>query len=310
MPDEQDELLNAVRETEAEILNEAFQSEPKGDEAQGEQTETAERETAAETESQEQPRDEKTGQFAAKDKAKPDAQAEPQGEQEQPGQEDKGDAVPRWRLKEIADARRAAEAERDTLRAELARLQAQQPRQQQQPQTQQQEQIDPLLDPAGFADRLRSDFQRQLAESQLNMNLEMAHMRHGEVFEKAYEALIQEGQRGNKQLVTHLTAQRNPGEAIVSWHKQNELMRETKGDLQGFEKSLREKLLKDPEFIKAAMEAARGQAGGQPNGQSGARPNVITRLPPSLSRQAGSSPSGDPGDSDDSEASVFDYAVR
>ena len=81
---------------------------------------------------------------------------------------------------------------------------------------------------------MREEFQAELRREALNNNLAIAHMRHGENFEKAYGELLKEGQNGNGQLVQHLTAQGNPGEAIVNWFKQGQLLRETNGDFGEF----------------------------------------------------------------------------
>ena len=285
-----EELSDAVRETEFEILDEAFNPPEKG-EAEPE-PEPEEPEAKAD----EQPRDEQ-GKFAAKE-----AEPEPKAEEKAEGKEDA--TVPSWRLREIAEERRAAQAERDQLRAELTRLQMQQrqpPQEQKQP-----EQIDPLLDPQGFANRIRADFDQRLRETQLNANLAIAEVKHGETFQKAFEAVLKEGQNGNRQLVNHLTSQANPGEAIVSWFKQQELVRETNGDINAYRQKMRDELLKDPEFIKAAVQAAQQSARG--NGQQ--QPRHVTQLPPSLSRATGSSQNSDPIDTDDSDRSVFDYAFK
>jgi hypothetical protein len=72
---------------------------------------------------------------------------------------------------------------------------------------------------------------------------------------------------------------------------------------------MRDELLKDPEFLKAAIETVRN-GNGQQQGQQGQRPNNVTRLPPSLSRTAGSSANADPIDTDDSDRAIFDYAFK
>lgn len=314
---DQELLHDAVRSTEQEIQDAAWQDEPAGDEPAGDdqdgEQDQQQEQPAADAGDKGQPRNER-GQFASREQSKAGADQQQEqpadGEQEQRAGDD-ADGVPRWRLREIAEERRQAQAERDALRVELTKLQtqiAQRPAQQQQEQ-----EIDPLLDPVGWQKKIEAGFEEKIRTMALDMDLRVAHIRHGETFEKAYTALLEQGQRGNGQLVRQLVG--NPqgaGDRIVSWFKNQELMRETKGDLNGFKKQIREELLKDPEFLKQAMEAARGQASGgqQPGQQQGQRPNNITRLPPSLARQAGGSPNSDPIDTDDSEKAVFDYAFR
>ncbi len=315
------ELSDAVRQTEFDILEQAFSDKPDEDEGPVAAQEPEPEKTADDKDEparDEQGRFAKTAETAKASEPKEQKaetptdqqQAAPEGEQKPEGKDD-GENVPRWRLREIAEERRNALAERDALRAELIRLQTAQAVQKPVQQEQQQQDIDPLLDPAGFANKLRQEFGEQLRVERLNNNLANAHIRHGEAFEKAYEALLQQGQQGNRQLVNHLTSVANPGEAIVAWHKQQELVRETNGDINAFRQKMRDDLLKDPDFLKAAIEAVKAGAGGGQQTQQGQRPNNITRLPPSLSRATGTSAnSGDPIDTDDSDSAVFDFAFK
>ena len=167
------------------------------------------------------------------------------------------------------------------------------------------QEIDPLLDPAGYTNRLRQEFRNELAVERLNMNLEMSHMRHGDKFEKAYEALVQEGQRGNQALVRHLTAQANPGEAIVRWHTQNEVLREVGPDPAAYKQKTREELLNDPEFLTMAEQRLRERAMG--SGQQ--KPNTVVKLPPTLSKATGTSGDTDTA-TDGSESALFAHAMK
>jgi hypothetical protein len=304
-PTEQEILADAVSNLEQEIHAEAFTDPPA--EAPAE-TEAEELPPEVAPEAQAPTRDEQ-GRFAPK-KAEAEQPQAPQGEQQQTQEkDDEVSDVPRWRLREIAEERRQAQAERDQLRAELIRLQTAQQRQPQ-PQQEPQQEIDPLMDPKGFVQAMRAEFQQQLAVEKLNNSLAFSHQRHGERFERAYEALVAEGQRGNRQLVDHLTRQPNPGEAIVRWYGTQEVMRETQGDLSAYEKKVREKLLSDPEFRKQAITTWKNGGSQQQAPAQSDRPNNITRLPPSLSRATGSSANVDPTETDDSDDAVFKYAFN
>lgn len=301
MATEQEMLSEAVSSTETEIFNEAFQ-----DEATQPETETPEVE---ETMADKTPRDE-TGKFKAKESEKPSEvkaeeakPAEAKVDAEKTEDDDKGQ-VPSWRLREVAEERRALQAERDKLTSELAQMRAEiaglkKPAEQPKLET-----IDPLLDPEGFSKRLQDGFEAKLREVTLNNNLALAHVRHGEKFEKAYNALIAEAQAGNRQIVPHLTGQPNPGEAIVKWYSDRETLKEVGSDPAAYKNKLLEDALKDPSFLAKAIEAAKSSAGGQQ------RPNNITQLPPSLSRTPGASKNIDPTDTDDSDRAVFEYAFR
>lgn len=321
LPTDNELVHDAVSSLEDELLQDAFADEPPARDADDQGNDAGDagndagdegNDAAAGEQPDGQPRNAR-GQFARREEQQADAQeGEGEGQTEDDQQAGNGENdVPRWRLREIAEERRQAIAERDALRTELARVQAQRVHQPQ-PQAQPQQEIDPLLDPQGFAQRIQQGFEQRLAEIQLNNSLGMAHVRHGEKFERAYEALLGEGQRGNHQLVRQLTSQANPGEAIVRWHRNAELMREV-GDkgLDGYA----EKLLANPEFLKkaaAAIAKANGQQQGQ-QGQGSGNPRNITRIPPSLSRQAGSNASSrgeQLTEADGTDAAVFDYAMR
>src|SRR5215469_3588231 len=156
---DQELLHEAVRSTEEEIQQAAWDKDAPDEEPAAEAEAEAPEQQADDAE---QPRNDK-GQFVSRETDEPQ-QAE-QGEQEQPAEGEDGEAVPRWRMREIAEERRQERARADALQTELVRLQtqiAQQRGQPQQPQAPQQD-IDPLLDPAGFANRLRADFQREIA---------------------------------------------------------------------------------------------------------------------------------------------------
>ena len=308
---DQELLHEAVRSTEEEIQQAAWADEPEGEEPPGEEAQPSEQPQAP----SQQPRNER-GQFTARDQEPEQQEPAEQGEPEQQEQ-DEGEAVPRWRMREIAEERRQEKARYDAQTAEMIRMQTRlhQLERQQPAQQPQQQDIDPLLDPTGYANRIRSEMQREIGMIRLNSNLEIAHLRHGETFEKAYEALVKEGQRGNGQIIDRLTQTANPGEAIVRWYKERELMAATGGDLNKFRQTMRDEMLNDPEFLQKAIEVVRAQATGeqprQPQGnQQSGRPNNITRLPPSLSRAPGGSPNLDPNDTDDSDRAVFDYAFR
>ena len=165
-----------------------------------------------------------------------------------------------------------------------------------------------MIDPAGYTkfvqDGLRAEFSEREARNNLNFNLEMSHMRHGERFEKAFEALTIEGQRGNQALVRHLVSQANPGEAIVRWHTQNEVLREVGPDPSAYKQKTREQLLNDPEFRAQAEAHWREQAMG---GQQ--KPNTVVRMPPSLSKATGSSQAPETA-TDGSEAGIFNFAMQ
>lgn len=292
MADELNDMLDsAVRETETEILTDAFK-----DEAPVEKTEAEPEKAVEEAKTEAKTDRNEKGQFIAKSEQKSDDK--PKGEEKS----DDAGQIPSWRLREESEARRAAEQRANAVEARMAQLQARLDALDK-PKEQKQEDIDPLLDPQGFSQRLQEGFTAKLREIELNNNLAIAHVRHGDKFEKAYEALLSEGAKGNRQLVNSLVSRPNPGEAIVKWFSDQETLREVGGDPAAYKQKLLEEALSDPEFLAKATEAARQVALG---GKSQAKPRV--EIPPSLSRATGSSKNSDPIDTDNSEKAVFDYA--
>ena len=312
---EREELHESVRGTEDDLLRSAFapkeeksapEPEPKPEPKAEPEARAAEPETP-----KERIRDEK-GRFAPQVARTGPETAPPGIDGQQPaidGQQKPEEQVPSWRLREINEERRQLQAERDQLRAEQARTQAylEQMRRQQAP-PQEPQLPDPVLDPAGYTKALQENMRREFAQQQaadrLNFNLEMTHMRYGERFEKAFEQIISEGQRGNQQLVRHITSQPNPGEALMRWFTQNQVMAEVGPDPAAYQKKVREQLLNDPEFLAQAEQTLRERAMG--GGQQ--RPNTVVKMPPSLSKATGTSETM-PTHTDGSEAALFNYAM-
>ena len=286
-----DQLEQAARDTEDDLLKGAFE--------RSRDPETGRFTKSAQADQSEQPEAEQAAEQAEE---KPPAEAKPEAKPDD-------EVLPSWRAREINEERRKTQADLDALRAEHARLQAWANQQQRAAQPAQQPAApDPMLDPAAYTkhvqDQMRAEFSAQMAHDRLNMNLEMTHMRHGERFEKAFEALVGEGQRGNNQLVRHLIGQTNPGEAVMRWFNQNEVMREVGGDPSAYAEKIKQSLLNDPEFLSAAAERAREVAtGGQP------KPNTVVRVPPSLSKATGSAEIPQAA-TDGSDAAIFDYAMQ
>lgn len=199
-----------------------------------------------------QPRDEQ-GRFATKTEEVPAQQPAPAA-QEQPQQQPTVEqprsdaAIPPGRLREEADARRAAEANVERLTQLVERM----ARGQQQPQREQRpppKPIDIVEDPQGYAKALEDRIFQHFAAQNLNASLEAAHEEHGERFEKAYEALLREVDAGDVALRHRIVNASNPGRSLMRWHMEREAIREIGGDLGGY----RKKLLTDEAFRKDAL---------------------------------------------------------
>jgi hypothetical protein len=223
--------------------------------------------------------------------------------------------VPSGRLREEAEKTRAAQAERDALKAQLeaektasqraiAELNAKfegfiaSQRQPAQPVQPKPEEATPDLfeDPTAFVNHLQKGFDAKLAavnqqikEQRINISMELSRTRHGEAFDAAFGALksLDANNPDNRQLVQRLIDAPNPGEAVVTWHRRNEALREVGDDPTAYKAKIaedtRKALMADPEFRKQLVAELRGEAMTGDNG----RPRTTVKLPASLNRAGG-----------------------
>lgn len=205
-----------------------------------------------------------------------------------------GDAIPSWRLREESERRREAEREAVELREFKAKVEKERA------------EAEKAKDPTEIwdrpdefvqegAQRLLDPVTKQLQETQstLQQTREFyskrdAEREHGadKVTEayKALDAAIGNGSLNKDAVLEQLRSSMDPYGDIMSWHKQHSLLTEIGNDPEAYRQRQREELLKDPEFLAKAVEAARGQATPVTAGRSGApAPNNVTSLP-SLNR--------------------------
>lgn len=249
--------------------------------------------------------------------------------------------VPPGKLREANEARRALEAERDALKAELtakgdtkaladkldmalreiAALKAPRVEPKANP-VDKPKRPDLFEDPDGALAFMEQGVQQQIAPliSQIqNMRVEnsmaIAHATHKDTFAKAYEWMTTKLNPQNPDdLATgrRIVNSPNPGEALVAAYKRNETFARVGDDPAKFEENIRnqtrEALMKDPEFIKQIVAAARGEALQGDNGS----PRTVTRIPKSLNGVVGSNVGADRGShqSDDSEQGIADSVWR
>jgi hypothetical protein len=96
----------------------------------------------------------------------------------------------------------------------------------------------------------------------------------------------------------------DPYGSIVDWHKQRETLAQIGGDLDSYKQRLLDEALKDPEYQKKVLEAARGQA--QQSGSAVARPAVSSL--PSINRVGSAALHNNQQDVSDAE--LFDATTR
>jgi hypothetical protein len=209
-------------------------------------------------------------------------------------------------LKELLDTReraQAAEREREDLKRQLQEF----TRRQQAEQAKPPELPDIFEKPQEFVQNLTQTFEQRLAAMQLENNLQLAQVKHGDTFDKAYDAFIGAcGTGQNPALYHQIMRAPSPGDAMVQWFKRDQVLREVGDDPLAYRTRLQDELIKDPAFVAKVLETARAQA-GQP--QNGSRPQNVTRLP-SLNRQTAAATAHAADDGDDSDEAIFDSVMR
>lgn len=245
------------------------------------------------------------GKFAAKVEAEPE-----QPIQSDPGKDEAN--VPSWRLREISEERRQAQAERDTARNEAAQFRQQMEQLQRQltQNTPKPEPVDFYADQDAWAQQKLSPIEQRMSQMQLSFNLRASRAEnlflHGKEVVEAAEAAVGEAMNSGDPdipaLRAKLLATDNPVGETIKWYQSRSMLKETGGDLNAYREKALEAALNDPTFLAKAMDRARAQANGQTQA-----PNI--KLPPSLNRTASAaSPHEEAGDM--SDASLFAHATR
>lgn len=241
------------------------------------------------------------GRFAAKD-TKDEPEQPAVTTTPEPAKPDNAAQVPSWRLAEVSEARRAAEARAQDLERHVHQLSGQL----RQFTEKAPEPIDPYVDPEKFADQ-RARQAVDPVKSQVDTIREYysrkdAIKTHGaDTVTEAYKWLDDAARSRNPNaiaLLQRVMTSIDPFEEIVTAYKSDKALATVGNDPNAwFEKEL-ERRLTDPAF-KAKLNAAPAQAS----------PTNIVKLPPSLNRAAsGGNKPEDPGDM--SDPSLFAYATR
>jgi hypothetical protein len=228
---------------------------------------------------------------------------------EEKGEEPKPDVdplVPSQRLREEREARGRLERERDELRARLAAFEVQ-PK----PQTAQQK-LDVFDNPSAFVQQevtpLLERMEARMQAQTESMSANFAATYYGADKVSEARSALQQGLFAgdpNAQAV-HQAALRHPDPygLITRWHMERQMLSQIGGDLESYNQRTLQEALRNPEFLKQALEAAKGQAVGQIN-----RPVIQSKIPtlPSLSDIGAAG--GDEGPTEASDEALFRAAV-
>jgi type II secretory pathway pseudopilin PulG len=246
-----------------------------------------------------------TGKFVAKEAKEPEAAApeppEAPAEAPEPEEPQMPAHVPSWRLAEEAQRRREAEAQNYAAQQQLRQMQLQMAQWQEQQQAQQ-EPVDPITNPIEYQQVLQQALQKEVANIRLESNLQIAQFRHQDVFDKAYEAFVENSYAGDQ--ATYLSVMRspNPGEAIVRWYTNRETLNRVGPDPEAFIQAEIERRMTDPAFQAEVIKRYQAQNGSSPSNQQ-------VRLPPSLSRVSSAAPAAE-GELDTSDAAMYAFATK
>lgn len=270
-------------------------------------------------------RDDK-GRFVAKSETPPEAKAEPE-KVEQPAQEEpKAEAqpeptvepkdeaqVPSWRLREVNEARTAADrradeaaresyavrAEMQAMRAELQKLQ--------QPKA---EPVDFFADPDKAINQHLTPIEQRLERFMQDMTVRASRTaalaQHGvekvAEMEKAINDAMAKNHPDMAALAQQMRGSDDPAGVAMAWYQRSKLIEETGGDITAYKAKVLEDAMKDPKFQAKVVELIKGTSG-----QPGKAP--VVNLPPSLNRIPSSGPSNTADDGDMSDKGLFKHAM-
>lgn len=209
-------------------------------------------------------------------------------------------AIPSWRLREEAEARRQAEQRAALLEARLnqvaehLRQQTKQPDFFENPGQATQEIIARQLQP--YIDETR--------RTQMYLGKMLAETAHGadkvSAAEQAFLAARDDASLDPADYERVVTSP-NRYDAVVQWHKRQTVLSSVGDDPAAwFEKQLEAKLA-DPQFQAKLLEKVRTDAATRPS---------MTKLPPSLSKTTATAPNAGPSEGDMSDQSLFAFAMR
>lgn len=254
-----------------------------------------------------QPRDEH-GRFAPKAEDKPaEVTTEAAPVEQQP--KDNAAQIPAWRVSEITEARRAAEARaaENERRAQQLELQNRQFAEQLRKFTEQpQDPIDPYVDPEKFRDhgvrQAIDPIRAEIGQIREHYSRENAIRVYGEdTVKEAYNWLQQASASGDPRAAPVIQRAMNsidPFKDIVTAFKRDKALSTVGDDPNAwFEKEFQRRMAEDPQFATKLKPAQNGSS----------QPSNIVKLPPSLSKVSSAAESASLSMDD---ASLFANALK
>lgn len=277
-------ISEAIGETEQEIFDSAFDNAP--DDNDGDTSLEEMDSDDVIDDDLDDSESEEVEDDAEEAEEEPEQDAEEQDTREADNEADRAPSrgVPSSRLREEANARRAAEAEARELRARIDALERtqRQPYQQPQPQQAPPQGPDMFADPEGWAAHERGRIMQEINNQRFNASLAEAAEQHGDRFQEAFRAVSGLPNTPENVAIAHrIYNAPNPGRELMRWHDQQNLIKDIGNDPIAFRQKMREDLMADPEFRQQVIASMRGEATSQRRTQ--------TQLPPSLNGASGGS---------------------
>lgn len=211
-------------------------------------------------------------------------------------------AIPSWRLREEAEARRLAEDRARTLEARLNEINTRLNQQQQPKPPDFFENPDQATQAAIM--RALQPFAEEQRKQQMYLGKMVAEVAHGvDKVTKAEQAFLEARDRQTLDPADYERVVQSPNryDAVVQWHKRQSVLSSVGDDPAAwFEKQL-EARMADPQFQTQLLEKARASAAKRP---------TAVKLPPSLSGKTSVASSSGDGLGDMSDASLFAFAMK
>lgn len=212
-------------------------------------------------------------------------------------------AIPPARLREEADARRAAERDRDELKHRLTRLEAQL-----QPQHQQARPPEFWDNPDEWGRSLVTPIHEQLFQQRQGVSRLLAEEKHGsDTVRAAYNALGQAMQADPAVQTDYLRIMRSnhPYGELVAWHKKRQAFDEIGSDPAAYRNRVLDEAMRDPEVQQRFLAQLRGAA--QPNVEAPRR-STVPHIPSLQGIGTAAGPASAAGDPSDAE--LFSATTR
>jgi hypothetical protein len=212
-------------------------------------------------------------------------------------------AIPPARLREEADARRAAERDRDELKHRLTRLEAQL-----QPQQQATRRPEFWDNPDEWGRSLVTPIHEQLFQQRQGVSRLLAEEKHGsDTVRAAYNALGQAMQADPAVQTDYLRIMRSnhPYGELVAWHKKRQAFDEIGGDPAAYRNRVLDEAMRDPEVQQRFLAQLRGAA--QPNIEAPRR-STVPHIPSLQGIGTAAGPASAAGDPSDAE--LFSATTR